>query len=79
MLCTQDTQKTAIQEEPDWDLIKAVKKELKIPVFGNGDIRKAEDAIEMLKIADAAMIGRAAVKYPKIFLEAKELMKKNSD
>ncbi|MFA5888111.1 MAG: tRNA-dihydrouridine synthase family protein [Candidatus Nanoarchaeia archaeon] len=63
----------------DWDIIKAVKKELKIPLFGNGDIRKAEDAIEMLKIADAAMIGRAAVKYPKIFFEAKELMKKNSD
>lgn len=62
----------------DWNLIKEVKKELKIPVIGNGDIKKAEDAIEMLKIADAAMIGRAAVKYPKIFLEAKELMKKNA-
>ncbi|MBU2638650.1 MAG: tRNA-dihydrouridine synthase family protein [Nanoarchaeota archaeon] len=59
----------------DWDLIKDVKKELKIPLIGNGDIRTAEDAVEMLKIADAAMIGRAAVKYPKIFYEARELLK----
>lgn len=63
----------------DWDLIKDVKKQLKIPLIGNGDIRKAEDAIEMLKIADAAMIGRAAVKNPRIFYEAKELMKRESD
>lgn len=58
----------------DWNIIKEVKKELKIPLIGNGDIKKAGDAVEMLKIADAAMIGRAAVKYPRIFFEAKELI-----
>ena len=60
----------------DWDLIKEVRKELKIPLIGNGDIKKAQDAVEMLKITDCAMIGRAAVKNPRIFLEAKELMRK---
>lgn len=55
-----------------WDYVGALRKELKIPVAGNGDIA---DAAELVKRAqgpcDAVMAGRAAVRQPWIFKQAK--------
>ena len=54
----------------DWDIIKAVKSEVKtIPVIGNGDIFKPEDAKNMLDYTncDAVMIGRGCQGNPFIF------------
>lgn len=54
----------------DWDIIKAVKEEVKtIPVTGNGDIFEPEDALNMLKYTgcDAVMIGRGCQGNPFIF------------
>ncbi|WP_101773631.1 tRNA dihydrouridine synthase DusB [Peptostreptococcus faecalis] len=53
----------------DWDIIKTLKSELKIPVIGNGDVASIEDAIEMKKHTgcDAIMIGRGAQGDPWIF------------
>jgi len=52
-----------------WDLIAEAKSILKIPVVGNGDILKVEDALKMLETTkcDALMIGRGAVINPFIF------------
>jgi nifR3 family TIM-barrel protein len=60
----------------DWGRIAALKERLSIPVIGNGDVREAADALEMLRETgcDAVMIGRAAVANPWIFRQASQVL-----
>nr|UWI50060.1 tRNA dihydrouridine synthase DusB [Clostridioides difficile] len=53
----------------DWDIIADIKKNLNIPVIGNGDVFTIEDSINMLDKTgcDAIMIGRGAQGNPWIF------------
>lgn len=55
----------------DWELIRDVKADAKIPIIGNGDIRDADKARQCLRDAgvDAVMIGRGALRNPWIFRE----------
>ncbi|MBP3502393.1 MAG: tRNA dihydrouridine synthase DusB [Clostridia bacterium] len=55
----------------DWDIIKKVKENVKIPVIGNGDVKNYEDANKMFEITgvDGIMIGRASLGNPWIFKE----------
>jgi tRNA-dihydrouridine synthase B len=57
-----------------WDWIAAVKQAVKIPVIGNGDIRKPEDACAMVTQTgcDAVMIGRTAPSNPWIFRQIEQ-------
>ncbi len=64
--------------EADWTLIGEVKAhpEIEIPVFGNGDITTAEQAIAAKEKygVDGIMIGRGAIGNPWIFSQIKALL-----
>jgi tRNA-dihydrouridine synthase B len=55
----------------NWELIAAVKRAVRIPVIGNGDINTPEDAERVVRETncDAVMIGRAAATNPWIFAQ----------
>ena len=55
--------------EADWNPIYELKKVLKIPVIGNGDIKNGADATQKLKDLDGIMVGRGALGNPWIFQE----------
>jgi tRNA-dihydrouridine synthase B len=65
--------------EADWDLIGKVKNNpnIKIPIFGNGDIDSPQKALAYKNRygIDGIMIGRAAIGYPWIFDEIKYFLK----
>ncbi|MBP5280561.1 MAG: tRNA-dihydrouridine synthase, partial [Erysipelotrichaceae bacterium] len=50
----------------EWNHIKILKDNLKIPVIGNGDVKSVEDYVKLKKETgcDAVMIGRALVGNP---------------
>lgn len=53
----------------DWDIIRAVKQAVKVPVIGNGDVDSAQAAARMYEQTgcDFVMIGRGALGAPWIF------------
>ena len=57
----------------DWEIIRAVKEAVRIPVVGNGDIFEPEDAKRMLLETgcDAVMVARGALGNPFIFRRIK--------
>ena len=60
----------------DWDIIKAVKQAVNIPVTANGDIFEPEDAEHILRYTgcDLAMIGRGSFGNPWLFQQAKAVL-----
>jgi tRNA-dihydrouridine synthase B len=63
------TRNEAYTGASDWGYIARVKSELRVPVWGNGDVKTAADAIRMFETTgvDGVMIGRAALHNPFIF------------
>lgn len=63
------TRSEAYSGASDWAYIAHVKRALRIPVWGNGDVKTAADASRMFAetAVDGVMIGRAALHNPFIF------------
>ena len=63
----------------NWNIIKEVKENVKIPVIGNGDIKTIMDAKRMLEETkcDAVMIGRATLGNPWFIKECVEYIENN--
>ena len=55
----------------DWRIIREVKRSVRVPVIGNGDVRCGADAVRMLDETgcDGVLIGRAAQGNPWIFAD----------
>ena len=62
-------------EPADWSWISRVKREIGIPVIGNGGIVNGESTSRMLEIADGAMIASAAIGNPFVFREILRYLK----
>ncbi len=64
----------------DWNYIKKIKKSVKIPVIGNGDIKTPYDAKKMLDETgcDAVMIGRGALGNPWLIKQTVDYFDKGS-
>ena len=60
----------------DWRIIERIRRELSIPVVGNGDIWYAQSALRMFEETncDAVMLGRPALRNPWIFRQISELL-----
>ncbi|MBT3834863.1 tRNA dihydrouridine synthase DusB [Candidatus Peribacteria bacterium] len=63
------TYKQKFEGESDWNPIYDLKKEVSIPVIGNGDIASLEDAKDKLGNLDGIMVGRAAMGNPWLLRE----------
>jgi nifR3 family TIM-barrel protein len=63
------TKEQSYSGEADWDAIAEIKAAVKIPVIGNGDVKRVDDIQRMKRHTgcEAVMIGRGALANPWIF------------
>jgi len=53
----------------DWSQIYELKKAVKVPVLGNGDVNSAQDALEKIGNLDGVMVGRGTFGNPWVMRE----------
>ncbi len=63
------TYKEKFGGEANWDSIYALKREISVPVIGNGDVRTVSDAKEKIGNLDGVMVGRATLGNPWLLRE----------
>lgn len=70
------TREQKYEGKSDWQTIAEVKKGVRIPVIGNGDVRGPEDALRMIRetSVDGVMVGRGALGNPWIFSRIKRAL-----
>jgi nifR3 family TIM-barrel protein len=70
------TAKQMYRGQADWSRIARLASELSIPVVGNGDVVRPEDALRMFDETgcDAVMIGRASMRNPWIYRQISDLL-----
>ena len=72
MICVHArTREQMYEPSADWTVITRVKEAVGIPVFGNGDVFTADDALRMMQETgcDGVMVGRGAMGNPWLFSE----------
>jgi tRNA-dihydrouridine synthase B len=71
------TRQQMYEGKADWNIIRSVKENVKVPVIGNGDVFSVEDAIRIKKVTkcDGIMIARGARGNPWIFREIMQAIK----
>ena len=67
------TAREKFKRRAKWDYISALRRELRIPIAGNGDIASAEEMLKRSEECDAVMVGRLAVRCPWVFAEARRI------
>ena len=67
------TAREKFKRKARWEYISALRKELRIPLAGNGDIISAKEMLTRSKECDAVMIGRLALRRPWVFAEVQEI------
>ena len=74
------TAKQQFSGHADWSAIGELKRCVRIPVIGNGDVTSPEAAIALLRetACDGVMVGRASLTNPWIFRQAAALLRGDS-
>ncbi len=69
-------QKDKYSRPARWDFVSRLSSDLPVPVFGNGDVFSAEEAVSVLRKFPCAgvMIGRGAVRKPWIFRDIRNAL-----
>ena len=71
-ICVHGRTRSQMYEPPaDWEIIRAVREAVSVPVIGNGDVKSVQDAVKMMDETgcEMVMVGRAALGNPWLFRE----------
>lgn len=66
------TYKQKFTGSANWEPIYELKKNLSVPVLGNGDVETPDDALRLLKNLDGVMVGRGTMGNPWLLREIRE-------
>lgn len=62
----------------DWEPIYELKKHVKVPVIGNGDIASAADALEKIQNLDGVMVGRGTFGNPWVMKDIADALERRA-